>query len=184
MRAAQTQSLLAAIGSLPRRERDDILGRIGEADVRQAQAVLPVFWLPMSLHMRISDHLRDVVGPERNVAVWHDTMLRAFDRPFLRGFVTMTVSIFGLTPGGLFRRADKMYKHITRELGSVRFEPNGLRSGTLKLQGFPASRYRFVCYVEGLAGCLSATISVCGARDRVLVTSSDEAGNASYQVSW
>jgi uncharacterized protein (TIGR02265 family) len=184
MRAAQTQSLLAAIGKLRPRERDDIFGRIGEGDVRQAEDALPVTWLPMSLHMRISDHLRDVVGPTRNVAVWRDAMLQAFERPFLRGFVMMSVAVFGLTPGGLLRRADRVYEHITRELGTVHFEPDGPRSGSVELRGFPASRYRFICYVEGLAGCLSATISLCGARERVFVTRRDEAGSASYRVSW
>lgn len=184
MRAAQTQSLLAAIGRLPPQERDEILRRIGEADVERAEGALPIAWLPMSLHMNVSDHVRDVVGPERNVAVWRDAMLRTYERPFLRGFVSMTVSIFGLTPDGLFRRGDRIYEHITRALGAVRFEPIGPRSGSVELQGFPASRYRFICYIEGLAGCLAATIALCGEQDRVLVMRSDDTGNASYRVSW
>ncbi len=184
MRAAQTQSLLAAIGRLSPRERDEVLGRIGAASLQQAESALALGWLPMSLHMRISDHLRDVVGAERNVNVWRDTMLRSFERPFLKSFVSMTVSIFGLTPGGLFRRADRVYEHITRGLGVLRFEPTGPRSGNVELTGFPASRYRFVCYVEGLEGCLGATIAVCGARDQVTVTHVDDVGDASYRVSW
>lgn len=184
MRAAQTQSLLAAIERLALGDRGEVLKRVGPADLQAASSALPIGWLPMSLHMRISDHLRDVVGPERNVDVWQDAMATAFERAFLKSFVTMTVSIFGLSPGGLFRRADKIYEHVTRDLGAIRFEPRGDHAGVVSLRGFPASRYRFICYVEGLTGCLAATIQLHGLTPHVTVIERDDLGDVRYDVAW
>jgi hypothetical protein len=184
MRAAQTHSVLATIRRLDAPERDEILSRIGEANLRRAQDALQVAWLPMALHMLISDHVRDVIGPERNVVFWRDAMSAAFQRPFLKSFVAMTVSLFGLTPAGLLRRVDGVYTHVTRELGAMRYEPVDERSGRAVLTGFPARSFRFICYVEGLQGCLAATIVIGGGSPHVAVAAHDEQGNVSYDVSW
>jgi hypothetical protein len=186
MRAAQTQSLLHTLGRLPSADRTEIMKRIGSSAVERAKGVLPVSFLPMSLHMHISDCVRDVVGPERNVAVWRDAMVTSFSRPFLKSFVAMTVSLFGVTPAGLLKRGDRVYEHITRRLGTLRFEavPDLEHEGLIKLQGFPADRYRFVCYVEGLAGCLEAILDVCRTPGGVRVLDQHPRGDVTYAVQW
>lgn len=184
MRAAQTHSVVATIRRLPAPDRDEILRRIGPESLRRAEDALAVSWLPMSLHMLICDHVRDVVGPERNVLFWRDAMQAAFERPFLKSFVSMTVSLFGLTPSGLLRRVDGVYHHVTRELGAMRYEPKSESSGRAVLTGFPAKQFRFICYVEGLQGCLDASIAIGGGRGHVEVASHDERGNATYDLRW
>lgn len=184
MRAAQTQSLLAAVRRLPPSDGHKILDAIGEGDVEEAKAKLPVAWLPMSLHMRISDAVRDVVGPEQNVAVWRETMRYSFDRPLLKSFVALTTGIFGVTPRGLFNRAEKLNELITRGCGEMSFSDMGEREGVLTLTGFPAHRYRFICYVEGLAGCLEATINMGRALGTVEVAEVTPGGTARYNLRW
>jgi hypothetical protein len=184
MRAAQTQSLLAAVERLPAADRTKIRALIGEAAIDRVLDALSVTFLPMSLHMHVSDCIRDVVGPGRNVDVWRETMLFAFDRPLLRSFVEMTTRIFGVSPSGLFKRAQKVNELITRNAGSLSFEPTGPHSGTMTLTGFPAHQFRFICYVEGLAGCLEATLALCRCTGSVKVLEQAADGRVSYAIEW
>ncbi|NUP06773.1 MAG: hypothetical protein HOW73_12025 [Polyangiaceae bacterium] len=184
IRAALTQSLLAALRRLPSGEGKRILQAIPAHDIEEATAALAIGWLPMSLHMRISDAIRDAVGPERNVEVWRWTMRDAFGRPLLKSFVALTTGIFGVTPRALFRRAEKLNELITRSCGTFSYEEENERGGTLTLTGFPAHRYRFICYVEGLAGCLEAAVDLGRMPGTVQVEQVAPEGTARYRVRW
>ncbi len=184
MRAAQTQSLLAAVKRLPAADKRAVLDAIGAESVERALATLPVGWLSMSLHMHISDAIRSVLGPARNVEVWRDAMRFSFDRPLLRSFVALTTGIFGVSPRALLQRSDKVYDLLTRRCGSLSFEPTSERAASVTLVGFPAHRYQFICYVEGLAGCLEATLDLCRAAGKVSVVDQSEHGRVRYAVNW
>ncbi len=184
MRAAQTKSLLAAVAGLPASDRSDILHGLAAATLGPVNDALPLEWLPMSLHMEISDRIRDVVGPIRNVSVWRTAMGFAFRRPFLRGFVSMTTSIFGVTPMGLYRRSEKVYEIVTKNLGTLGFRSEGSEACAVSLTGFPAKDFRFICYVEGLAGCLEGALDVVEARGTVKVVDHAESGRATYRIQW
>ncbi len=185
IRAVHTHNLLRAVRGLAHGERDRILARLGENDCDEIDSTSALLWLPMSLHMRLSDAVRDVLGPERNVLLWRTAMTKTYERPMLRGFATTAVEIFGMTPAALFRRSAAVYSHLTRDLGTLVYEPAGESSGTVRLTGFPADAYRFICYVEGLAGCLESTLTLGRATGEVVVRELDEArGDVSYSVSW
>lgn len=186
IRAIQTQLLLRTVERLPSADRDAVRSQVGAAALAEVDAPLPVAWHPMSLHMLLSDAIRDVIGSERNVAIWADTMAACFDRPLLRGFIAMSTSLFGASPVSLLRQSDRIYIQITRDLGALRFRADASdASGEITLRGFPARRYRFMCYVEGLMGCLQASFPLAGAEGTVDVIDLDEArGAVSYGVRW
>lgn len=185
MRAAQTQSLLAAVRRLPSNERSEVLAQLRSDTVPEIESGVAVAWLPMSIHMELSDALRATVGPTRNVEIWRRTMTASFDRPFLRGFVRMTTSLLGLSPLSLFRRAESIYGHVTRDVGSIHFESTGKSEGVVELRGYPARELSFPCYVEGLQGCLLACFDVCRTDGRVTVHDQDDrAGEATYHLIW
>jgi hypothetical protein len=186
MRAVHTQMLLRSIERLPAADRDAVRALAGRATLAEVDAVLPVAWHPMALHMRLSDAARDVVGPERNVALWSDTMAASFERPLLKGFVQMSTSLFGLTPPSLLRQGDRIYGQLTRDLGALRFDADASgSSGEVTLRGFPADRFRFVCYVEGLQGCIAACFPLAGGRGEVAVADQDEGrGDVRYRLRW
>jgi hypothetical protein len=185
IRAAQTQSLLHTVRRLPPPVQRDILGRIGPRAVEEIESNLPVVWVPMELHMDLSDAIRDVVGPERNVELWRETMAEAFQRPLLRGFVAMATSLFGVTPFSLLRKGANIYEHITRDVGHLQFELTGPTEGLVYLHEFPAKRFRFVCYIEGLQGCLLAGLDIAGRHGVVSVASHDDLrGDVKYRLRW
>lgn len=184
MRAAHTRSLLSATKNLAIGERRQIGERVGSEDLERIEAALPLAWTSMDLHMKLSDAVRDVIGPERNVRVWCAAMSQSLDRPLLAGFVRMSTSLFGITPVALFRQSDRIYKQLTKELGTMTFEGEG-SSGTITLRGFPSHRWRFACYVEGTAGCLEATANFANVKSKVEVLDVDDArGNVRFGVRW
>jgi hypothetical protein len=186
MRAIQTQLLLRSVERLPAADLAAITARCGRPALERIDAVLAVSWHPMSLHMLLSDATRDVIGPERAIQVWRETMGASFQRPLLRGFVEMSTNLFGVRPSSLLRQSDRVYGQITRDLGALQFEldPSDTR-GHLTLRGFPAARYRFICYVEGLMGCVESIFPLLGARGALTVESRDDArGDVRYRVTW
>ena len=53
------------------------------------------------------------------------------------------------------------------------------------LRGFPAKDFRFICYIEGLAGCLESTIAITRAIGEVTPLDADEKrGDVAYRVKW
>lgn len=175
IRAAQTRSLLATVRRQPEPVRARILALVSPADIERAEGMLGLGWAPMSLHMRLSDAIREVVGPQRNVEVWRETMVGVFESPFLRGFVDLTTNLFGISPHALLRRGEPVYQHITRDLGELVVEPDGGRATVVTLRGFPARAFQFICYVEGLEGCLLACFDVLRVPGKATVERVDDA---------
>lgn len=185
IRAAQTQLLLRSVERLPSADQRAIREIVGPAALARVDDALPVAWHPMSLHMLLSDAVRDVIGPERNVRIWSETMTTTFQRPLLRGFVSMSTSLFGVSPLSILRQADRIYLQITRDLGDVRFDSHGREAGEITLRGFPAHRYRFICYVEGLMGCIDACFPLADSEGQITVIDVDDArGDVRYGVTW
>jgi hypothetical protein len=187
MRAALTQSLLHhAVETLPAAERDAVRALVGPAGLAAIDALLPISWAPMVLHMRLCDAIRDVVGPERNVAVWRAAMTAACDHPVLRGILRMSSSLLGASPFSLLRPIDRIYTHVTRGLGAARFESvQGSAAGIVALRGFPADRFRFQCYVEGATGSFQSFLQLCRATGEITVIDRDDArGDVRLVVRW
>lgn len=184
IRAVQCHSLLRAVRKLPVPERDEIFRRLGPSVLERLESLLPVAWAPMALHMYLSDIVRDVVGPERNVAVWRTTMASTLERPLFKGFVRMTADLFGITPSSFLRQGERIYDHLTKDLGYVRAWAE-VTSGCVELYAFPADRFQFICYVEGLWGCVEATVALSPVPCSVRVRDMDEKkGNVSYVLCW
>jgi len=65
MCAIQTQLLLRSVERLPAADVAAVGSICGRPALERVDAILAVSWHPMSLHMRISDATRDVIGPPR-----------------------------------------------------------------------------------------------------------------------
>lgn len=186
IRSAMPQALLRATEDLSTPERQGIRARLGEERIDEIQQNLPLSWTHMDMHMALSDAVRDVVGPERNVALWRATMTAMWSRPLLKGFVDGVSKVFGLDPPALFKQVPRLYGHLTRELGSCTYaaDPAG-DAGSVTLRGFPEKRYRFICFIEGLQGCAESALVLTRFTGTVTVAARDDAlGLARYDVRW
>lgn len=184
MRAAQTQALLVSINRMPSAERKEILDRFGPAGIEEVNAALPLTWLPMTVHMKLSDSLRDVSGSAGAIRGFRQAMAATFDRPLLRSFVSLTTGIFGVTPHGLLKRGDRIYDQVVRNVGELAYVWRGPAQGEAVLTGFPAQEFSFDCYVDGLHGCLLAALDLCKVRGEVTVLSKVATGSVNYELRW
>jgi hypothetical protein len=186
MRCAVTQMLLGGVDRLPPIERDAIRARVGGAELRITSEALPIAWGPMARHMRLTVAIRETVGSARNVELWTETMAALFERPILRSFVQMSTSLFGVTPRALLRQTDRFYAQLTRDIGELVCSGDPTeRSGEVMLRGFPAERFDFPCYAEGMQGCLAAVLPLTRARGQVSLAAMDEArGEARLRMEW
>ncbi len=185
MRAAQSQSLVATVKRLDAPEVEAIFARATGPALEAIAHTLPLGWVSLEHHMKLSGAIRDELGSARNIELWKHAMTHSFERPFLRGFVSMTTSLLGVRPPSLLRRGGSIYAHVTRGAGDIRWEPHGETEGEALLTGFPADRFDFACYLEGLAGCIDATLAICNTHGSVKVVDRDDTrGDVRYRVAW
>jgi hypothetical protein len=185
IRAAQSQSLLAAAERLGPSERHLVFDRTGPTALEAIRSPLPISWVSMAHHMKLAVSIHGVLGRRRNIDLWQRTMVDAFRRPFLRGFVNMTTSLLGLRPSSLLKRSGTMYEHVTRNVGVVSFELQSEREGEAELRGFPAAEFDFACYVDGLQGCIEATFTICNTAGRVdVIETIEQRGDVRYHIAW
>lgn len=186
MRGAVTRTLLDAIRRLPADESAEVLKRIPPPSLAAIDAVGVLGWLPMQTHMDASEALLVVVGAPRHVEIWRDVMTRSFDRPFLRGFVQMSASLFAETPTTLLRQSERLFPYLAKDLGVMRFEQSDRPcEGALVLRGFPADRYSLHCFFNGLLGCAQSALVVLGVDGSVEVEDADaSSGTARFRLRW
>jgi hypothetical protein len=185
MRAAMSQSLLAAAKRLPPRDRDRIIERAGQPALDAITSPLPVAWVSGVHHMNLASSIHGVLGPKRTIELWRGAMSDTFQRPFLRGFVRVTTGLLGVRPSSLLKHAGSVYEHVTRNLGLLRYEPTAESEGIVELVEFPVQRFDFGSYVDGMIGCIEATLTLCNARGDVLVIAQDDRrGEVRWRVTW
>ncbi len=184
MRAARTQALLRVVLDMDARERSRILDTLGSRRLEEVRSALPLAWLPMRLHMVLSESLRDVVGSTGAISAYRAAMTATFDRPLLRNFVNLTAGIFGLTPRGILSRSKDVYDLVTRGAGTLRHTSLGFLESEVVLERFPAGAFSLDCYAEGLQGSLLAALDLCKLDGTVDITRKDPSGDVSFRVSW
>ncbi len=185
MRAALTQTLLKAAGRLAPEQNAVIRTAVGPDALREIESALGVQWLSMDIHMRVSDAIRSVVGPDGNVRLWTETMVDIWQRPLLHGFVEMSENIFGATPAAMFRQSQRIVPHLTRNVLTLRYEARSDREGSFVFRDYPAKRYSLICFLEGLQGALAALLVIFHVEGEVRIARYDEAtGSAEYAVRW
>jgi hypothetical protein len=163
----------------------EILRRVDPTVVEEVRDVLPVAWLPMQLHMDISNAAWDVAGAEFVRKAHRVGMSETYRRPLLKNFLSMTTSLFGFTPIALFKRGDGIFRLVTRGLGSVTTSVGEPRSPELHLRGFPCRDFDFARFIEGLGGSIESVLDFCSVGGEVRVIGQNlAAGEASFKLTW
>lgn len=184
MRSVFGDSLLRQVAALDASERDAILDRIGASTLEHYRRAKAIGWSPMTLHMDVSDCIRAVIGPRRNVELWCETMADLTRRPMLSGFLRHVGARLGVGPGTLYRQNARLWKYLCRNVGTLRAEV-GTNETTVELTEFPAADHHFPCFVEGLNGCLQGLVAGLGVKPEVDVVSVDlDAGDVRYDITW
>lgn len=86
-------------------------------------------WLPIEHDHWVVDGLVNVLGRERAIHCWRDSVPDIVDKPLLRTFVGGMVRLFGRDPNRVFGLLPKAWPTIYQDFCTVRFEP-GKAPGT------------------------------------------------------
>ncbi len=184
MRSAFGPALLGQVEGLERSERDAVLARVSASTREHYERAMAISWTDMDVHMELSDAIRDVIGPERNVSLWAEAMAELANRPLLSGFVRHLGARFGVDPGSIYVQTARLWQHLCRGVGQLEAVVDG-RSATAKLRGFPVADHQFICFVEGTHGCFLGIVRPLQAKPQVERVAVDlEGGNVTYRIEW
>jgi len=184
MRSAFGPALLGQVGGLDPVERDAIRSRVADSTLEHYAGAMAIGWTSMALHMELSDAIRDVVGPERNVELWTEAMAHMTNRPLLSGFLRHVGGRFGVHPGSIYTQTARLWQHLCRGVGELEATIDA-RCATAELRGFPVEDHEFICFVEGLDGCLRGIVRPLHVEPEVERLEVDlERGRVKYEISW
>lgn len=176
--------LLRAVEQLPPSSRAAITASLTREERQLIEATVSVGWMPMLVHMKLSDAAFASLGEAGLRGLFERTMLSTWEQPLLRSFVQTSTGLFGLTPASLARHAGSVYQHLTRRLGDLEALVRE-REVQVKLRGFPAQAFQFPCYVAGLQGCLQSLLPLTSRVGTVEVTHRDlQRGDVGYLLRW
>jgi hypothetical protein len=183
IRAAMTQSLLTATRKLSTREANEVLAALEPAEVERIEQAIAVAFLPMSLHVKLSETLYDTAGSARFIAISRAVVASALKRPLFTGFVDMTARLFGTGPMQLLGQGPRLYDLSTRDLGRIEFEPRTPSECIIRLEDFPSRQFRFEVFVLGVQGATHSLVDLFRMEAEVEVIARDApAGRAELRV--
>lgn len=78
-------------------------------------SAIPNSWIAVEFDRHLVSAIYEVHGPVFGPQCWRDLMQTHVESPPLKGIVTMSVRLFGLSPAGILRFAPRVWKHNYRD---------------------------------------------------------------------
>lgn len=88
----------------------------------QVMTATPNTWIPVELDRHMVNAIYEVHGPEGAARCWREFMQTHVDSPLLKGILSMSIRLFGLSPAGILRFTPKVWKHNYRDFCEVESE--------------------------------------------------------------
>ncbi len=186
IRAAVTQALLRSfVSAASEEELAQLTAAMGGAEVLEDIRGATAFaWTEVSQHMRLAQTVAAAFGSVRTVACWRGALGDTAQRAILRTFVGMAATLFGSSPHALASQADRLYRHLTEDLGELTGVRESDHRHRIELRGFPAHVWPLTVHRGGLQGGLEAMLDVCEAHGGVTVDRVDPVGEADLTIWW
>lgn len=187
IRAIQTQNLLRLSRDLPAEQLAAFEQRVDGSTVESALSARPMSWVAMGEHMHLCEALWALVGRDPFVDLFRATFVRSMSNPMLQGIFGLIRKVSPNSVAMLLRNASRIYGHVTRDVGQLRYSPGEDRGGVLTMSGWPSAQFDFDCWLDGTRGAVLGALEGVGARAsaEVAIEDRDEAaGLATYRVRW
>lgn len=171
------------------READPYRARFFELLPRETRAAIEgaprLGWVPVDLHVRLSDVLFEAFGPKRA----HDYYRRAFSDalrgPIFDGLVKTGVRILGMTPGVLLRWAHKGWEASFKDCGMVEGRVLGPGRGEMVYSGLPPVCIASTAWLESSQGSAYGALDLFSADGIVRIDMSRrERGEMRLELEW
>lgn len=183
MRASYIKDNLAAVRAfgpdVERRLREEIRDAIAEIE-----SAARVDWLPIGVDVALTRAVHKLTGTN-GVRDWsRRSFLAAVEGPMLRPIVRAVVSLFGLTPATVLRRAPMGWQQIYQNCGLLLCEPLAPDRMRLRVEGARGPFLDDTDYVEGTCGTFEGAVDLGGARGSVSAHIDAGARRVEFDVSW
>lgn len=183
MRASYIKDNLKAVRSFG----PDVEGRL-RVDLADAVAEIEhasrVDWLPIGIDVALTRAVRHLTGTN-GVRNWsRRSFLSAVEGPMLRPIVRAVVSLFGLTPATVLRRAPMGWQQIYQNCGILVCEPVTPERMRLRVEGASGPFLDDQDYIEGTCGTFEGAVDLGGARGTVDAYVDVAARRLEFDVRW
>lgn len=183
MRASYIQDNLAAVRNfgpeVERRLRMDIADTVAEIE-----AAARVDFLPIGVDVVLTRAVHALTGVN-GVRDWsRRAFLSAVEGPMLRPIVRAVVSLFGLSPSTVLRRAPMGWQQIYQNCGILVCESLSTHQMRLRVEGARGPFLDDVDYVEGTCGTFEGAVDLGGARGIVHAHIDAPAKRVEFDVAW
>lgn len=183
MRASYIMDNLKAVRAfgpeVDARLRADIADTV--AEIEHASRV---DWLPIGIDVALTRAVHRLTGVN-GVRDWgRRSFLSAVEGPMLRPIVRAVVSLFGLTPSTLLRRAPMAWQQIYQDCGMLVCEPLAPDRMRVRLEGARGPFLDDQGYIEGTCGVFEGAVDLGGARGTVDAHVDSAAKRLEFDVRW
>lgn len=168
-----TLEALAILGA-HRAEIEHRMSREIEATLRASRAD----WLPMAFDQKLSAVVAEVAGRDAVIATNREAFLAAADGPFLRPVVQGALRVFGVSPKGLLRHIDHVWRAGTRHAGYMELT-FGEHEATIHHRAMVADEVWHL----GFVGLLQGVVQLASLDGKVSMTFADD-GHPAYLLQW
>lgn len=184
VRAPLTKAIVQLLDKQPEAVRTAVRARAHDA-IEHVEQSSRVDWIPLATQLVILDALREFTGVERYEEFCAAHFASTVEQPFVKGMFDMTVRLFGLGPGGVFRVFPKTWATITRDCGVVEVETVDPQGTTIRIRDLPVAEPRIDLFVRGFRATFRGAIDLFGRAGDVKLVSYDRGARESvYRAHW
>ncbi|MBI1947561.1 MAG: hypothetical protein HYS27_17860 [Deltaproteobacteria bacterium] len=183
MRASYIQDNLAAVEACSPDVQRRLFAAIPET-IDEIRSAARVDWLPIGVDVVLTRTVCELTGFS-GVRDWsRRAFLSAVQGPMLRPIVRAVVSLFGLTPATVLRRAPMGWQQIYQGCGLLVVVPMTPDHMCLRIEGANGPFLENQCYVEGTCGTFEGAVDLGGARGTVEAHVDAAAKRVEFDVRW
>lgn len=183
MRASYIKDNLAAVAACGPRVQSQLYAAIPDT-IAEIQSAARVDWLPIGVDVALTRAVCELTGIS-GVRDWsRRAFLCAVEGPMLRPIVRAVVSLFGLSPATVLRRAPMGWQQIYQDCGLLVAVPLAHNHMRLRVEGARGPFLENQCYVEGTCGTFEGAVDLGGARGTVEAHVDVAAKRVEFDVLW
>ncbi len=189
IRALQSKTILGQVErEFSDEQQAELRRRVGEDALHRMKSSLALSWLPMHVHMQVSDEILALSGPEPFSLLYQRAFERSVGGPLLGGLLG---SVGRLARGSLhtvLRNGPRVYGHLVRNAGSVWYEQTNEHEARLGVRDWP-TEFSTHCWALGTQGCVRAFLRACDPHSAnpptaEIVDIDERGGSFEYRVRW
>lgn len=173
------------LAGLPPAVAQRVRARLAPGTLARLEESSRLAWLPVEMDVELTEAVYAELGAGPAREAFRRNLSSAIDTPILRSLAHGALRIFGASPARLFGWAPKVYAHIYRDAGAMRFESEGAGSARLELCELPPAIAASRDYLDGMAGSIAAGFDLMELKGEVTVERLDASGRrASFRLTW